>query len=231
MSIKTLSIIPARAGSKGLPGKNSRPFNGTPLIAHTIEQSKAAQRIDQTLVNSDCPRCLEIARDRGVACMERREEDGTDSAQVDPLLIWTVEQWEAQHGRLDVVVLLYPTAPLRPVAAIDTAVARILDEGYDSALTLGEDHTYLWQVDGDTARPTNYDPANRKPRQLENWNQWIENKAVYAMRRDLLMETGCRLGGRIGYVSMSARDSVDIDDLVDFEAAELFAARAQKGKS
>jgi len=226
MTIKTLSIIPARKGSKGLPGKNTRPFNGVPLIGRTIAASQAAERIDHTLVNSDCDRCLEVAREQGATALRRLDEDGSDSAQVDPLLIWTVNQWEAEHGRVEVVVLLYPTAPLRPVSAINTAVSRILDEGFDSALSLVEDHSYLWKVDGATAQPTNYDPANRKPRQLEAWNQWIENKAVYAMRRDLLMDTGCRLGGRIGFVPMTARESVDIDDLTDFEAAEMLAAKS-----
>jgi N-acylneuraminate cytidylyltransferase len=79
-------------------------------------------------------------------------------------------------------------------------------------------------VDDGTATPTNYDPKLRGPRQKESWNQWAENKAVYAVRRDLLMETGCRIGGRVGYVEMSKRDSIDIDRPEDFELAEAVLA-------
>ena len=68
--------------------------------------------------------------------------------------------------------------------------------------------------------PVNYDPQKRGPNQLEGWNQWVENKAVYALKRDLLMETGCRLGGKIGFVEMSKTDSVDIDTEDDFRLAE-----------
>ena len=60
----------------------------------------------------------------------------------------------------------------------------------------------------------------RGPNQLEGWNQWIENKAVYAMKRDLLIQTGCRLGGKVGFVEMSRLKSIDIDILDDFLLAE-----------
>ena len=60
----------------------------------------------------------------------------------------------------------------------------------------------------------------RGPNQLEGWNQWVENKAVYAMKRDLLMATGCRLGGRVGFVEMSKLESIDIDTPDDFALAE-----------
>jgi N-acylneuraminate cytidylyltransferase len=58
---------------------------------------------------------------------------------------------------------------------------------------------------------------------MEDWNQWVENKAVYVMRRDLLVDTGCRLGGKIGYVKMSKIRSVDIDEPSDLNLARSIA--------
>ena len=55
---------------------------------------------------------------------------------------------------------------------------------------------------------------------MEKWNQWVENKAVYAMKRDLLLESGCRLGGKIGFVRMNKLESIDIDTIEDFILAE-----------
>ena len=85
-----------------------------------------------------------------------------------------------------------------------------------------EDRTYIWKKKGisNEVEPTNYDPRKRGPNQLEGWNQWVENKAVYAMKRDLLIDTGCRLGGKIGYSEMSKLNSVDIDIIDDFVLAE-----------
>ena len=103
---------------------------------------------------------------------------------------------------------------------IDAAIGRVINDGFDCSLTLFEDTTYLWRLEGDTAVPINYEPAKRGPRQKEHWNQWGENKAVYVMTRDLLVDTGCRLGGRIGYVKMSKLDSIDIDAPDDLVLAD-----------
>jgi N-acylneuraminate cytidylyltransferase len=143
-----------------------------------------------------------------------------DSIQeVDRLLQWCVEQLEADGRDVDLVVLIYPTAPLRTVETIEEAVAMVADDEYDSVLSLHEDDSYLWERDDGTVEPTNYDPAKRGPRQKEDWNQWVENKAVYVMDRDLLMETDCRLGGTIGYVEMPEWRSVDVDAPSDLEIA------------
>jgi CMP-N,N'-diacetyllegionaminic acid synthase len=220
MKMNVVGLIPARGGSKGIPRKNVKMLAGKPLIAHTIEQSLAAVEISRTVVTSEDDEILEVARRWGAETLRRPFEHATDSAGVDPMLIWCIQALEARGPKVDVLVLLYPTAPLRRVDDIDQTVRRVVADGCDSALTLCEDSSYLWRVDGAIASPVNYDPRRRKPRQLEGWNQWVENKAVYAMRRDLIMETGCRLGGKIGWVEMPAQNSVDLDTPDDWKLAE-----------
>jgi N-acylneuraminate cytidylyltransferase len=136
-----------------------------------------------------------------------------------------VREIEANGAQVDIVVLLYPTAPLRRVDTITEAVRKVIEDGYDSVLSLYEDCTYLWRLEDDTAVPINYDPKTRGPRQKENWNQYAENKAVYAMKRNLLLETGCRLGGLIGYVMMSAFESIDVDKPEDLELCRIMYDR------
>jgi N-acylneuraminate cytidylyltransferase len=140
---------------------------------------------------------------------------------VDRLLQWCVEQLEAEGRSVDVVVLLYPTAPLRTVETITKAVEMVAEGSYDSVLTLYEDDSYLWQREGDTVKPTNYDPAKRGPRQNEDWDQWVENLAVYVTDRDVLMDTGVRVAGKTGYVEMPSWRSVDIDEPEDLHIARL----------
>jgi N-acylneuraminate cytidylyltransferase len=112
------------------------------------------------------------------------------------------------------------------------AVKMVMDGEYDSVLSLYEDLTYLWQLNSNgTVSPVNYDPSKRGPRQLEHWNQYAENKAVYVMRRDLLMETGCRLGGRIGCVTMEKWRSIDVDKPADLMLCELIFSSMQADKN
>jgi N-acylneuraminate cytidylyltransferase len=221
----TYAIIPARGGSQGIPGKNLREIGGEPLVSIAARQAIAAEEIEHVVVNSDDPaiRAAVSGYDVDVRDRPERYARGDRMMGVDTFLKWQVSQLEQEGSHVEVVVLLYPTAPLRPVDVIDETVRRVTVDGFDSALTLYEDDRYLWEVNDDIAAPSNYDPSRRGPRQLETWNQWVENKAVYVMTRDLLISTGCRLGGSIGYVSMSPLRSVDIDTPDDLELARQIA--------
>lgn len=227
-----LAFIPARGGSQGVPRKNIKYLAGKPLLQYTVEAAHGCPLITQHLVNTEDKEIRSVAQSLGVEVQGRPKEFWYDNTfqEVDRLLVWGVQDFEVRHGRVEVVVLLYPTAPLRRTEAITACIDLVLNQGYDSAITLREDRSYIWKRldQGATVEPVNYNPKNRGPNQLEGWNQWVENKAVYAMRRDLLMETGCRLGGRIGFVEMSKLDSIDIDSPDDFALAEqLFLLRQE----
>jgi N-acylneuraminate cytidylyltransferase len=225
------AFIPARGGSKGIPRKNLADLAGKPLIAHAIEQAKASTRISEFFVSSEDAEIRAAAETYGAKTISRPDEFIHDNSvqEVDRLLKWTVLELEQQGHRIDIVVLLYATSPLRQVETIDEAVRMVSEGGYDSVLSLYEDTTYLWKRNGDSVSPTNYEPATRGPRQKENWNQWAENKAVYAFKRDLLVNTECRLGGKIGYVEMPKWRSVDIDKPEDLELVrKLYEVRGLK---
>ena len=221
-----LAITPARGGSKGVPRKNIIDLGGKPLVAHAIAQAKKAKLVDVHLVNSEDEEIRSVAEKWGAQTMTRPDLYAHDQIlqEVDLLLKWTVEQYEIAnpHQHVDIVVLLYPTAPLRNASAIDQAIDLVKNQGYDSALSMYYDTRYLWKIDdnGATVAPQNYDPNKRMPRQKEQWNQWAENKAVYATKRDILFSIG-RIGPKCGYVEMEQWRSIDIDEPVD-----LLMARA-----
>lgn len=231
MSEKIIAaIIPARGGSKGIPGKNLKEIEDKPLVGITVETALQSGWINRVIVSSEDEKIRRVGGDFGAEVMDRPEEFIHDNTvqEVDRLLIHTVKEWENHHRRvIDIVVLLYPTAPLREVETVDRAIQMVVRENYDSVLSLVEDSSYLWETVGEsgTVRPINYDPKTRGPRQKENWNQYVENKAVYVMTRDLLINTGCRLGGRIGYVPMSKLRSIDIDRPEDLELCRILYRR------
>ena len=215
-----LGIIPARGGSKGIPRKNIKLMDNKPLIQYTIEATQNCKLISDFIVNSEDLEIRSIATALGAKTQDRPKEFWYDNSfqEVDRLLKWSVLEYEKNLGKVDIVVLLYPTAPLRTSNDISNCIDLIIKEEFDSSLSLREDRTYIWKKKGisNEVEPTNYDPRKRGPNQLEGWNQWVENKAVYAMKRDLLIDTGCRLGGKIGYSEMSKLNSVDIDIIDDF---------------
>lgn len=218
--MKSLAIIPARGGSKGLLRKNMKLLNGHPLIYYTIIAALNSKKLSDVLVSSEDAEILEFSEDY-TKIQKRPEEHATDTAGVDKLLVHVINKYEEEHGQVDIVVLLYPTSPLRTSDVIDGCLEKFIVNGYDALLTLHEDDKYLWELDEDIARPINYDPANRAPRQLEGWNQYAENKSVYVMKRDLLLRTGCRIGGKVGYHLIDPMQAVDVDDERDLKLAEL----------
>lgn len=218
-----LAIIPARGGSRGIPRKNLQLVGGKPLVVLAAEQGQRSKQITKVVVSTEDEEIRSLVEKAGVLVMDRPEAFHHDNSiqEVDRLLVWTVKEYEKENGRVDIVVLLYPTAPLRNVESIDEGIALVLKDEADSVLSIYEDSSYLWRVEGGRASPTNYDPKTRGPRQKEEWNQWVENKAIYVVKRDLLVETGCRLGKRIGYVEMRKIDSIDVDSPEDLELVRM----------
>lgn len=216
------AIIPARGGSKGLPRKNVMDFNGKPMVAHSIELAMSTGLFDQVYVNTDDEEIATISEKYGATVMYRPEELGTDTAEVDPLINWSLEYITniLNEEVPDIMVLLYCTAPLRIAEDIVKTVNLVSEGKYDSALTLVEDHSYLWTVDSNgSAHPSNYIPSKRAARQSEAWNQYIENKSVYVFKSKDIMNSGCRINGNVGHYVMPKNRSIDIDSFEDYTLA------------
>ena len=221
--MKKYAFIPARGGSKGLPRKNVKPFMGVPLIQRAINTAQETDLFHEVIVNSDDDEILSLARDQGATVLRRPTEMGSDSAEVDPLIIWSIEQLALDNLGSALFTLLYCTAPLRTAQDIISNVELVSSGKFDSALSLVETSDYLWEMRGGIFAPTNYDPKSRAARQEEDWNQFKENKAVYTFKAIDLISSGCRINGRVGASFMPADRSIDIDTLEEFHIAEAIA--------
>src|SRR6185369_15552604 len=120
---RTIASICARGGSKGLPGKNIRLFEGRPLIVHTIQHALGCAEIDAVYVSTDDSEIADVARSAGaiVPCM-RPAELATDEAGKLPVIEHLVSFLESQGERIARVVDLQPTSPLRDSADISAAL-------------------------------------------------------------------------------------------------------------
>jgi CMP-N,N'-diacetyllegionaminic acid synthase len=127
-SPRVLAVVPARGGSKGLPGKNVRPLAGLPLVAHSLRAAAAMRTVTRCIVSTDDPEVARVAREHGgdVPCL-RPAELATDSTPMAPVLRHALAAVEAEEGRpYDALVLLDPTSPARVPAEVDAAVEQLL---------------------------------------------------------------------------------------------------------
>ncbi len=128
----TVVIILARAGSKGVPGKNAAMIAGKPCVLWTIEAAKAARTVELVTVSTDDARIARVAREEGVRTIERPADLASDSARVDDAARHGVGALEQGGRPFERVVILYANVPVRPAGLIDRAVRLMMETGCDS---------------------------------------------------------------------------------------------------
>jgi len=140
---KVLAIIPARAGSKGIPGKNIKPIAGLPLINWTIRQCLAAKMLDKVIVSTDGEEIARIAREAGAEVPFLRPATfAQDHSPTSDVVIHALDYFSQVGVNYEMVAVLEPTSPLRKPLDIDRGIA-VLKERSDafSLVTVGEVHT------------------------------------------------------------------------------------------
>lgn len=221
--MKTLGIIPARGGSKGIPKKNIKLLNGKPLIAYTLEAALSST-IDRVVVSSDCQEIARVAKQFGVEVIIRPSELAKDSAPTLPVLQHIVNNI---NETFDAVVTLQPTSPLRVTKHINEAIELFKnDDMADSLVSVIEvPHNYMPEKLMDIKGKYLVGNSEAKRRQEINRAYARNGAAIYitnASRLDKYI-----FGGNILPYYMSKIDSIDVDELEDWEIVN----RIIRGKS
>jgi CMP-N-acetylneuraminic acid synthetase len=142
LSARVVAVIPARGGSKRLPGKNLHPVLGRPMLEWVIAAAIGSGRVaaDHLLVSSDDPAILACAAAAGVVALERPAELAGDDVWTEPVLRHAVEHWEASHVmRADVVLWLNASIPEVTAEHIATVVDRLVEDGFREVMTIDAD--------------------------------------------------------------------------------------------
>lgn len=221
-------VITARAGSKGLPGKNLKPLGGIPLIGWTIRAALDSKELTHTWVSTDDPGIAETARSLGAEVpFLRPAELAKDDSSIIDVLKHAVGEFTAKTlKKPDIVVLLQPTTPLRTSAHIDATVRLLRDGGGDSAETVTVDTTHPFHrfvMEGDRLLPM-FPESARASRRQEARPAYRPNGGVYAARIDILLERGRIHGDDLRGLVMDFESSIDIDSRWDFMLAEAVVA-------
>ena len=128
MSDSILAIVPARGGSKGIPGKNIIDVCGKPLLAYSIEAASKCPLVDEVIVSSDDQRILEVARAFGARDLLRPPEMATDGATSDLVIFHCLEVLEKEGKHFDHILFLQPTSPLRGPERVSEALELYLEK-------------------------------------------------------------------------------------------------------
>lgn len=211
MARKTLAVIAARGGSKGIPHKNLLDLCGKPLIAWTIEQARAARGVDVVAVSSDSDNILAAAEAAGAVGVRRPDDISGDLASSESAWLHALDATEASMGRFERIVALQATSPIREPGDIENALATFDRDHLDSLLSVCEVEDYFnWRIGASGPEPINYDYRNRRMRQQIE-KRYLENGSFYVLIPSLLREQNNRLGGKIGFHVMERHKMFQID--------------------
>jgi len=217
-----LAIIPARKGSKGLPGKNIKKLNGKPLVIYTIEAAMKSNLISQVIISTNDKNIADIAINAGAKCPFMRPESlSTDTSLSIDTYLYTIDRiMEEKKISIDNIIILQPTSPLRISLDIDNAIEMFFTKNADSIISFTEeDHPIFWHkyIDNNN-RFENIFEENIKNRQ-NNRKTYFPNGAIYIFKTNLLKQRKYFSRNSFAYIMPRIR-SIDIDTIEDFRYAE-----------
>lgn len=215
--MKKVAIIPLRKGSKGIPGKNKKKLLGRALYQWTLGEAIFSD-LDKIYVFTDDEEILSQIKNEynwteKVECMMRSPESSTDTATTEVAMI---EFANNINYNFDLICLIQATSPLLRSSDINIALSKVIDQNYDSVLTVAEQKRFFWTKDGS---PKNYDFLNR-PRRQDFQADYVENGAFYAAKKKVFMENKNRIGGNIALSVMPEESLFEIDEPSDWIIVE-----------
>lgn len=224
--MKVLAIIPARGGSKGLPGKNIKPLCGKPLIGWTIEQAKASKYIDEIFVSTDSQEIADVAESFGVKVPELRPAElASDTATSASFVIYTIEKLKAQGKEFDYIILLEPTSPLRQTQDLDNAIKLAISHpDKPGVVSLGEVHmehpTIVKKIDKN-GKIVSYVESNIKITQRQQADKaYFPYGVVYLVQVTHFLSTNKFYEENSLPYFIERWQCYEIDDIYDFMAIE-----------
>ena len=228
-SQRLVALVPARAGSKGIPRKNIRTLCGRPLLYWVCKAAQDTEAIDAVYVATDSEAIADTVRNIGLSKVQpigRAPEPATDTASTESVMLDF-----AQRVEFDYIALLQATSPLLAADDLRKGCDMVLGGRYDSVLSAVEQKRFRWAEQPDGAvLPENYD-YNARPRRQQFHGYLVENGAFYIASRAHLLETNCRLAGRIGAVLMPEDSFYELDEATDWTIIEALLARRLAGES
>lgn len=219
--MKTIAVIPARGGSKGIPGKNIKYIGGQSLVTYSIKAALETKCIDRVIVSTDDQAIADIAKASGAEVVFRPSEISGDFASSESALLHALQVLNEEEGyKPEILVFLQCTSPLTLTEDIEGTIQALLVGNADTSFAAAPFHYFIWsRTEDGCAEGINHDKKNRAMRQQRE-GQFIEAGAVYAMRVEGFLKEKHRFFGKTVLYEIPEERCFEIDEPVDLLIAE-----------
>lgn len=226
-------IIPARGGSKGLPGKNIKILAGKPLIAWTIEAALKSKYVSNVVVTTDSEEIANISKKYGAWVPFLRPTDlaAADSLAIDTYLFIVKKLNSEYNKQINEFVVLQPTSPLRKTEHINESIELFYNRNADSVISLVEaSHPPYWYktIDENNKIKNLFTDSNYSINRQQLPKSYLPNGAILVLKYDLLQESRSYYSKNSVAYLMSQEESIDIDNFIDFKVCEMILTQNQK---
>ena len=229
---RVLAVVPARGGSKGLPGKNLKPVGGVPLVALAGQVAAGLDFIDRAVVSTDDDEIARVAEAQGGLDAPFRRPEGLSGDRIADLdvLIHATQFCEAQDGvEYDVIVMLHPTSPLRRAEDVEACARLLVEEALDAVWTVSETdskaHPRKQLEVAQDGSLTYYHPEGAQVIARQQLTPvYHRNGVAYAFSRDCLLERQTIMGPKTKALVIPG-EHVSIDTQWDLELVEYILSR------
>jgi CMP-N,N'-diacetyllegionaminic acid synthase len=221
-----LAIVPARGGSKGIPGKNIKLLGEKPLISWTIEAAKESKSIDKVIVSTDSEEIANLAKDCGAEIpFMRPSELATDTALIVDTILHIQHWFEENDKKYDYFILLQPTSPFRTAMHIDQALDQVFRTSKAQSLVsvkIVDENPYSMRRINSNGFIENFmSDSKQYPRRQDKPKVYIVNGAIYICEWDIyLKDKNFYKRNCLPYI-MEEKNSLDLDSLLDWKLAEV----------
>ena len=234
--LKMLAFIPARSGSKRVPQKNIKRLDGKPLIAYTIEVAKASEYINRIVLSTDSQEIASVAKEHGAEIPFLRPENISRSDSTEMEFFEHALDWFSENENYvpDLIVLLYPTSPFRKSETLDKAILEMCAHPEADSLRsikACSEHPYkMWVIKDQYLKPfVQSETPNSHTLSYQLLPEvYIQNASIYITKPETIRNKKSPTGDVILPYIMDEIESIDINNPLDFEFAEIVAKRLRK---
>jgi len=216
-----IAVIPARKGSKGVENKNIKKINGHPLIAYSIIAALKSKYIDEVYVSTNCNKIKKISIKYGAQIISRPEKLSNDIIMPDSAVTHSINHIvEFLKKKVDNIVFLQPTSPLRSKKDLDNAIVSFSNFKCDALFSAVDLHPCLWsEKKNRDSKPQNYNPFKRIRRQ-DGQISVVENGSFYISNKKTYLKNDNRFGIKNRSFLMNYLCLTQIDNIEEFKIIE-----------
>jgi len=224
--MKILGIIPARGGSKGIPGKNIKMLAGKPLLEYTWEVASKSKQLSKVILSTEDDAIIEVGKSLGITIPFKRPSNlSKDKSPTLGVIQHALEFYKAKGEVFDAICLLQVTSPFRTVSFLDNAIKTFVKAKTDALISVLEvPHEYNphWTFKANANNELYISTGEKQiiTRRQELPSAYHRDGSIYLTKTDVILNDNSLFGNSLSYVISNRETHVNIDTLQDWEKAE-----------